>query len=97
LNELYSCQEIELNDLFARYRHYCKSKIDEITSLVLKAQLGRGYNGNLNSIVVKAYTHRIKNIILGKPLNVRDKQYPLRKFKEDIIEQLDITHKVMGK
>lgn len=97
LNELYSCQEIELNDLFARYRHYCKSKIDEITSLVLKAQLGRGYNGNLNSIVVKAYTRRIKNIILGKPLNVRDKQYPLRKFKEDIIEQLDVTHKVMGK
>jgi 5-methylcytosine-specific restriction endonuclease McrA len=97
LNELYSCQKIELNDLFARYRHYCKPKIDEIISLVLKVQLGTYYNGNLNSIVAKAYTRRIKNIILGKPLNIRDKQYPLRKFKEDVIEQLDKTYKTMGK
>ncbi|WP_173474994.1 HNH endonuclease [Fibrobacter succinogenes] len=97
LNELYSCQQIELKDLFARYRYYCKPRIDEITKLILQAQLGGGNNDINNSIIVKAYTRRIKNIILGKPLNIRDKQYPLRKFKEDIIEQLDRTHKVMGK
>lgn len=97
LNELYSCQQIEMKDLFARYRHYCKPRIDEITKLILRAQLGEDYNDNYNSTIVKVYTRRIKNEVLGLPVNVDDKQYPLRKFKEDIIAQLDATCKKMKK
>ncbi|PWJ35967.1 hypothetical protein [Fibrobacter succinogenes] len=97
LNELYSCQQIEIKDLLSRYRHYCKPRIDEITKLILRAQLDEGYNGNYNSIIIRTYTRRIKNEVLGLPVNVGDKQYPLRKFKEDIIAQLDATYKKMKK
>jgi hypothetical protein len=59
--------------------------------------LDEGYNGNYNSIIIRTYTRRIKNEVLGLPVNVGDKQYPLRKFKEDIIAQLDATYKKMKK
>ena len=45
--------------------------------------------------VASTYTKRIKRTILGLPLGAGDKQYPLRKFKEDIIEQLDNTARKM--
>lgn len=97
LNELYSCNKIELNDLFNRYRNYCKPKIDEITKLVLRAQLGDDCDEKIILTIAKTYSQRMKNMILGIPLGAKDKQYPLRKFKEDIIEQLDKTYKNMKK
>ena len=95
LNELYSCHKIELEDLLTRYRNYSKPKIDEITKLIVNAQLNIQASDDTVNQVAKIYTKRIKRTILGLPLGAGDKQYPLRKFKEDIIEQLDNTRQKM--
>ncbi|OWV01461.1 MULTISPECIES: hypothetical protein [unclassified Fibrobacter] len=95
LNELYSCHKIELEDLLTRYRNYSKPKIDEITKLIVNAQLSTQALDDTVNQVAKIYTKRIKRTILGLPLGAGDKQYPLRKFKEDIIEQLDNTRQKM--
>lgn len=104
LNELYSCHKIDMEDLFTRYRNYSRPKIDEITKLVLSETLDmNGLNLNkrqkeqLYQRVASTYTKRIKRTILGLPLGAEGKEYPLRKFKEDIIEQLDATIKNMRK
>ena len=34
---------------------------------------------------------KMKDVFLGLPMGCGNKQYPLRKFKEDVIEQLDKT------
>ena len=102
LNELYSCHKIDMENLFTRYRNYSKPKIDEITKLVLSETLdtnGLDLNDEqkeqLYQRVASTYTKRIKKAILGLPLGAEGKEYPLRKFKEDIIEQLDATRKKM--
>lgn len=104
LNELYSCHKIDMVDLFDRYRNYSKPKIDEITKLILNETLntsGLALNNNqkekLYKRVASTYTKRIKRTILGLPLGAEGKEYPLRKFKEDIIEQLDETARNMKK
>ena len=97
LEQIYNKHKIDLEDLFNRYRNYCKPKIDEITKLVLQAQLGDDCNDKTISTIAKTYSQRMKNMILGIPLGAKDKEYPLRKFKEDIIEQLDKTYKNMKK
>lgn len=98
LNELYSCHKIDMEDLFTRYRNYSKPKIDEITKLVLNEQLdiegselNKEQKEKLYERFAPTYTKRIKRTILGLPLGAEGKEYPLRKFKEDIIEQLDKT------
>lgn len=108
LNELYTCHKIDMEDLFARYRNYSKPKIDEITKLILNEQLdieGSELNKEqkdklkekLYERFAPTYTKRIKKTILGLPLGAEGKEYPLRKFKEDIIEQLDETVRNMRK
>jgi 5-methylcytosine-specific restriction endonuclease McrA len=108
LNELYSCHKIDMEDLFTRYRNYSKPKIDEITKLILSEQLDieipelnkeqkKKLKEKLYKRVASTYTKRIKRTILGLPLGAEGKEYPLRKFKEDIIEQLDQTVKNMKK
>lgn len=111
LEEIYNEHKIELQDLFTRYRNYSKPKIDEITRLIVGAQLDtkkiedkslqkhfkltKEQKEELVQQVASTYTKRIKCTILGLPLGAGDKQYPLRKFKEDIIEQLDNTARKM--
>lgn len=111
LEEIYNEHKIELQDLFTRYRNYSKPKIDEITRLIVDAQLDtkkiedksplkhfkltKEQKEELVQQVASTYTKRIKRTILGLPLGAGDKQYPLRKFKEDIIEQLDNTARKM--
>lgn len=102
LKELYSCHKLDLKDLFTRYRNYSKSKIDEITKLILNEKinlddfdLNEKQKNDLYQKIASTYTKRIKQTILGIPLGAGDKQYPLRKFKEDVIEQLDNTVKKM--
>lgn len=95
LEDIYNEHKIELEDLFTRYRNYSKPKIDEITKLIVNAQLSTQASNDTVNQVAKIYTKRIKRTILGLPLGAGDKQYPLRKFKEDIIEQLDNTRQKM--
>lgn len=95
LEHIYNEHKIELEDLLTRYRNYSKPKIDEITKLIANAQLSTQASDDTVNQVAKIYTKRIKRTILGLPLGAGDKQYPLRKFKEDIIEQLDNTRQKM--
>ena len=102
LENRYSHHKIELQDLFTRYRNYSKSKIDEITRLILNEKINLDNLGlnekqkeDLYQKIASTYTKRIKRTILGLPLGAGEKQYPLRKFKEDIIEQLDNTARKM--
>lgn len=102
LEEIYNEHKIELQNLFTRYRNYSKPKIDEITRLILNEKvnldnlgLNETQKNDLYQKIANTYTKCIKHNILGFPLGADDKQYPLRKFKEDIIEQLDNTVKKM--
>ena len=102
LEEIYNEHKIELQDLFTRYRNYSKPKIYEITKLIINGRinlddlgLNEKQKNDLYQKIASTYTKRIKRTILGLPLGAGDKQYPLRKFKEDIIEQLDNTARKM--
>lgn len=102
LEEIYNEHKIELQDLFTRYRNYSKPKIDEITKLIINGRinlddlgLNEKQKNDLYQKIASTYTKHIKRTILGFPLGAGDKQYPLRKFKEDIIEQLDNTARKM--
>lgn len=104
LKEIYNEHKIDLKDLFDRYRNYSKPKIDEITKLILNEtldtndlDLNKQQKEKLYQKVASTYTKRIKRTILGLPLGAEGKEYPLRKFKEDIIEQLDETARNMKK
>ncbi len=85
LKDLYECHEIEMNDLFSRYRNYRNHKIREIISLFHKTTYI-----NINNFI---FAGKLKKMILGLPIYKENKEYPLKKFKEDIIEQLDCMKK----
>lgn len=81
LEDLYEMHEIEINDLFLRYRIYNNPKINEIKGLFLSTE---------DSIVTKLlFNRKLKSLILGLPVCNGNKIYPLKKFKEDIIDQMD--------
>ena len=101
LEDLYSMHDLELEDLFTRYRVYTKSRLKNILSVIHAAQ--NSFDESLlkdNAFykdVISTESYRLKKVILGFPLGSQDRQYPLRKFKEDIVAQLDKTYKTMGK
>lgn len=81
LEDLYECHEIEIEDLFSRYRNYRNRKIKEIISLFSTTG-----NTDVNNLFLAT---KLKKMILGFPICKGNKEYPLKKFKEDLIEQLD--------
>ena len=102
LEDLYNMHDLELEDLFARYRIYNKSRLKNILTVILSARnksVGDLLETNkaFFSAVIAAESCRLKNVILGLPLVNNDRQYPLKKFKEDIVKQLDDTRKKMKK
>lgn len=101
LVDLYNMHELELDDLFTRYRVYNKSRLKNVLSLIHSARnsFNANFLGNKAFFkgIVTAESCRLKNVVLGFPLGGRDRQYPLKKFKEDIVAQLDETCKKMKK
>lgn len=100
LTEIYNEHKIELNDLFERYRNYCQPKRKDILRLFnedeLKNNIEKLTDKQIDA-VLSLYAKKMKNMFLGLPLGAEGKEYPLRKFKEDIIKQLDETRKNMKK
>lgn len=95
LEDLYNMHDLELEDLFTRYRIYNKSRLKNILTVIYSAQntsITRQFKNMISS-----ESCRLKNVILGFPLGNSDRQYPLKKFKEDIVKQLDDTCKKMKK
>ena len=81
LEDLYNCHVVELKDIFVRYRNYCYLKRKEIARLV--------YCGKCDDAILALYAKEMKKILLGLPIANENAEYPLKKFKEDIIKQLD--------
>ena len=77
---IYNSHKIELVDLLKRYRLYGANKSRELYNYF-------NFDGISNLIIPEYF----RKLILGLPLVDEDRQYILRKFKEDIIEQLDKT------
>lgn len=98
LIQIYKKHTIELKDLFDRYRNYCQPKRKDILRLFHEDELKNDIEGLTEKqidAVLSLYAKKMKNMFLGLPLGAEGKEYPLRKFKEDIIEQLDETRKKM--
>lgn len=81
LENLYNCHVVELKDVFNRYRNYCYLKRKEIARLV--------YCNQCDDVILALYAKEMKKILLGLPIANENAEYPLKKFKEDIIKQLD--------
>lgn len=103
LDKVYDEHKIDLKDLFNRYRVYCHPKINEILHLFHEDELkelcdeNEKLRENQIDAILGLYAKKMKRMFLGLPLGSGNKQYPLRKFKEDIIEQLDETYRKMKK
>ena len=95
LEDLYNMHDLELNDLFSRYRIYNKSRLKNILTVIYSAQ--NTSNSRQFKSMISTESCRLKKVILGFPLGNDDRQYPLKKFKEDIVKQLDDTCKKMKK
>ena len=83
LVENYNQHQIELKDLLKRYRNYARPKIRDILKIINKS------NTTVLKKFLMAYCKIFRNQILGLPLGIGNSEYPLRKFKSDIITQLD--------
>ena len=103
IENIYNEHKIELKDLFDRYRNYCQPKRKDILRLFHEDELSNLSQGidkltdKQIDAVLSLYAKKMKNLFLGLPLGAEGKEYPLRKFKEDIIEQLDLTLSNMKK
>ena len=103
IEELYNTCTTELEDLLIRYRNYAEPKLNDIEKLLsvgselsteLKSlPISDGEQTKLLNKVLHLFNKSMRNQILGIPLDSSgrevDKEYPLRKFKKDIIKQLD--------
>lgn len=101
LEDLYNMHVLELEDIFTRYRIYNKSRLKNILTVIHSA-LNTSIFNRIKKIsffkaMISAESYRLKKVILGLPLVNNDRKYPLKKFKEDIIKQLDLTCDKMKK
>lgn len=87
ISAIYNEHKTEINDLLRRYYHYGANKSKDLYRLF-------NFGGIVQNGEIPKY---FRDILLGIPLDVGEKQYPLRKFKEDVIEQFDETYKEMKK
>ena len=83
LTAYYNAHQADLKDFLLRYQYFTGSKIDELRELNL---IGGGELTPANDDL-----HR--DFILGLPLMTENMEFPLRKFKNDIFEQLENAKK----
>lgn len=96
LEEIYNKHKLDLKDLLTRYRNYNAPKIDDILNFFLDTELENIHiSKDEKEKIVQLYAKKMKDVFLGLPIGCGNKQYPLRKFKEDIIDQLDKTKSEM--
>jgi hypothetical protein len=79
LTELYNAHQSDLKDLLEKYVSVTGANLDELAD--------KYYNGKKN--ITDKEKESLRKILLGLPIKIENGDYPLRKFKEDIIDQLD--------
>lgn len=79
LTELYKAHQADLKDLLEKYVNVTGANLDELADKYYK---GKGE-------VTDEDKQSLRRILLGLPIKIENVDYPLRKFKEDIIDQLD--------
>ena len=83
LEALYNMHKIEIEDLIQRYRCYSMPKINDI--LKLFPNIDKETMDKVSWLITK----QMRNEILGLSLGDDSKEYPLKKFKKDLIAQFD--------
>ena len=89
LLENYKLHEIELRDLLIRFRNYAMPKRMHILKMLKGVS-----TADLDKFLI-FYNNLFQEQILGLPLDVGTCDYPLRKFKKDIIKQLMNVYKTI--
>lgn len=79
LTELYKAHQADLKDLLEKYVNVTGANLDELADKYYK---GKGK-------ITDEDKQSLRRILLGLPIKIENADYPLRKFKEDIIDQLD--------
>lgn len=80
LTAYYNAHQADLKDILFRYQYFTGSKLDELKGLNL-----------IKPTPANKDLHR--DFILGLPLMTENMEFPLRKFKNDILEQLEEAKK----
>lgn len=80
LTAYYNAHQADLKDILFRYQYFTGSKLDELKGLNL-----------IKPTLANKDLHR--DFILGLPLMTENMEFPLRKFKNDILEQLEEAKK----
>ena len=83
LEALYNMHRIEIEDLIQRYRCYSKPKIKDISKMF--PCIDQETVDKISWLITK----QLRNEILGLSLDDDSKEYPLKKFKNDLIAQSD--------
>ena len=83
LTAYYNAHQADLKDFLLRYQYFTGSKLDELKELNLI--------GGKKLTPANSDLHR--DFILGLPLMTENMEFPLRKFKNDIFEQLENAKK----
>ena len=78
LTELYKAHQADLKDLLEKYINTTGVNLSELAK--------KYYNEN---DVTEERKENLRRVLLGLPIKINNDDYPLRKFKEDIIDQLD--------
>lgn len=101
IQELYNTCTAELEDLLTRYRNYAEPKIQNIMDMLSKdvqdklshLNIPQEQKEDLLKEISLSFNKSMRDQILGIPLDSAgkevNKEYPFRKFKKDIIKQLD--------
>lgn len=101
IEELYNTCQTELEDLLTRHRNYAYPKIQNIMDMLSKdvqdklsnLDIPKEQKEDLLKEISLSFNKSMRDQILGIPLDSAgkevNKEYPFRKFKKDIIKQLD--------
>ena len=88
LEDIYSMHKLDLSDFLSRYKKYCEPKRIEILKLIHDST-DESIDDRQLQIFLKIMSSKLEKELLGMIECEENRQYPLKKMKEDIKKQLD--------
>lgn len=93
LEDIYNMHKLDLSDFLNRYKKYCEPKRREIIKLFHdSANVNELIDDNQLEIFLRIMSSKLEKELLGMIECDENKQYPLKKMKEDIKKQLDSSN-----